>query len=56
MEKQYPVEVKCCACGCHMRWADFTSKIPGRISHGYCDPCLKTEMKKIEEYKKEVKI
>jgi len=53
VERTYPVEVKCCVCGCHIRWAGFTSKIPDRVSHGYCEHCLEIEMKKIEEYKKE---
>ena len=46
--KQYPMKRQCCVCGTLIGWG--TCSEPDKISHGYCDECLKIELAKIEEY------
>lgn len=50
----YPMEVRCAWCDRYMH----TSKchLPGKVSHGICEPCNTDLMAEVERYKKTMEV
>lgn len=48
---RYKVKRVCAWCGLDMGVANFEADVPGRVTHGICEECLRAQMDEIKRLK-----